>query len=109
MGQQSWVVASFGVLSPSMRQLFPRRACPELAEGRESSPSTAHFHRFPEWIPAFVMQERNLLLFWQTSLEAASGILNLAHQLGFPLPIKATYGICVWEKLWKQCGFTRPR
>jgi uncharacterized damage-inducible protein DinB len=33
----------------------------------------------------------------------------LAHQLGFPLPIKAAYGMWVWEKLWKQCGFTRPR
>lgn len=32
----------------------------------------------------------------------------LAHQLGFPLPAGA-YGIWVWEKLWKQCGFTRPR
>jgi uncharacterized damage-inducible protein DinB len=33
----------------------------------------------------------------------------LAHQLGFPLPIKAAAGIWVWERLWKQCGFTRPR
>ncbi len=30
----------------------------------------------------------------------------LAHQLGFP--IKAAYEIWSWEKLWKQCGFTRP-
>ncbi len=33
----------------------------------------------------------------------------LAHQLGFQVPIKAAYGIWVWEKLWKQCGFTHPR
>jgi uncharacterized damage-inducible protein DinB len=33
----------------------------------------------------------------------------LAHQLGFPLPTKATAGIWVWEKLWKDCGFTHPR
>jgi hypothetical protein len=33
----------------------------------------------------------------------------LAHQLGFPLPIKAAYGIWVWEKLGKRCGFTRAR
>jgi uncharacterized damage-inducible protein DinB len=31
----------------------------------------------------------------------------LAHQVGFP--IKAAYKIWLWEKLWKQCGFTRPR
>ena len=33
----------------------------------------------------------------------------LAHQLGFPLPAKAAYGIWIWEKLWKECGFTHPR
>ena len=33
----------------------------------------------------------------------------LAHQLGFPLPPKAAYGIWVWEKLWRECGFTHPR
>lgn len=35
-------------------------------------------------------------------------ICMLAHQLGFPLPIKTAYGMWSWEKLWKQCGFTRP-
>ena len=33
----------------------------------------------------------------------------LAHQLGFPLPAEGAYGIWVWEKLWKECGFTHPR
>ncbi len=33
----------------------------------------------------------------------------LAHQLGFPLLAKAAYGIWVWEKLWRECGFTHPR
>ena len=33
----------------------------------------------------------------------------LAHQLGFPLPTKAASGIWVWERLWKECGFTHPR
>jgi uncharacterized damage-inducible protein DinB len=36
-------------------------------------------------------------------------VCMLAHQLGFPLPGKAAYGIWVWEKLWKECGFTHPR
>jgi uncharacterized damage-inducible protein DinB len=36
-------------------------------------------------------------------------ICLLAHQLGFPLPIKIAYGMWVWEKLWKQCGFALPR
>jgi len=33
----------------------------------------------------------------------------LAHQLGFPVPAKDNYGIWVWERLWKECGFTHPR
>lgn len=36
-------------------------------------------------------------------------ICMLAHQLGFPLPTEAASGIWVWEKLWKECGFTHPR
>lgn len=36
-------------------------------------------------------------------------VCMLAHQLGFPLPNKAAYGIWFWEKLWKECGFTHPR
>lgn len=36
-------------------------------------------------------------------------VCMLAHQLGFPLRGKAAYGLWMWEKLWKECGFTRPR
>jgi uncharacterized damage-inducible protein DinB len=36
-------------------------------------------------------------------------VCMLAHQLGYPLPTKANYGIWGWEKLWKECGFTHPR
>ncbi len=30
-------------------------------------------------------------------------VCMLAHQLGFPLPIKVTSGIWNWEKLWSEC------
>jgi uncharacterized damage-inducible protein DinB len=36
-------------------------------------------------------------------------VCMLAHQLGFPLPTNTAAGIWVWEKLWKECGFTHPR
>jgi uncharacterized damage-inducible protein DinB len=36
-------------------------------------------------------------------------VCMLAHQLGFPLPMKCISGIWGWEKLWKECGFTQPR
>ena len=32
----------------------------------------------------------------------------LAHQLGFPLPGVAGYGMWGWERLWKCCGFELP-
>jgi uncharacterized damage-inducible protein DinB len=32
-------------------------------------------------------------------------VCMLAHQLGFPLTGRAAYGIWVWEKLAKECGF----
>ena len=31
-------------------------------------------------------------------------ICMLAHQLGFPLPMKTTSDLWNWEKLWKECG-----
>jgi len=31
-------------------------------------------------------------------------VCMLAHQLGYPLPLKVTSGIWNWEKLWKECG-----
>jgi uncharacterized damage-inducible protein DinB len=30
-------------------------------------------------------------------------VCMLAHQLGFPLPMKVMSGIWNWEKLWKEC------
>lgn len=36
-------------------------------------------------------------------------VCMLAHQLGYPLPDKAVYGLWSWEKLWKQCGFGPPQ
>jgi len=36
-------------------------------------------------------------------------VCMLAHQLGFPLPIKVMSGMWNWEKLWQECGFTQPR
>ena len=36
-------------------------------------------------------------------------VCMLASQLGFPLPTNAGAGIWVWERLWKECGFTHPR
>ena len=36
-------------------------------------------------------------------------VCMLAHQMGYPLPIKVGAGMWYWEKLWKDCGFGNPR
>jgi uncharacterized damage-inducible protein DinB len=36
-------------------------------------------------------------------------VCMIAHQLGFPLPSKATSEMWSWERLSKQCGFAGPR
>lgn len=36
-------------------------------------------------------------------------VCMLAHQLGFSLPARSVWGIWAWEKLRKECGFTRLR
>ena len=35
-------------------------------------------------------------------------VCMLAHQVGFPLELKAAYGLWLWERLSKQCGFAGP-
>jgi uncharacterized damage-inducible protein DinB len=31
-------------------------------------------------------------------------VCMLAHQMGFPLPVKVAAGLWNWEKIWKECG-----
>jgi hypothetical protein len=47
------VLVSFAGHGRSKSQSFPRKACPELAEGRESTPPTFGNGRWTDWIPAF--------------------------------------------------------
>lgn len=36
-------------------------------------------------------------------------VCMLAHQLGAPLPARVGGELWNWEKLWRECGFSRPR
>ena len=45
--------ASLGTEPVSKSRSFPRKACRELAEGWEPSPSTSHLKQFADQIPAF--------------------------------------------------------
>jgi len=44
---------SFARHGRSQVQSFPRKACPELAEGRESTPQAIGNTTTTDWIPAF--------------------------------------------------------
>ena len=35
-------------------------------------------------------------------------VCMLAHQLGYPLPVKCGAGIWKWETIWKDCSFASP-
>jgi hypothetical protein len=71
------VLVSFGMGIHSIRRSFPRK--------RESSPTTAHFKRFAEWIPAFAgmtaLQMTPVPKFEPNDL---SSITNLEIQMEFP-------------------------
>jgi uncharacterized damage-inducible protein DinB len=75
-----------------------------LAEALAPRGRVKKFHRdgwFRPWTPGAAM------FAYMITHEAhhRGQVCMLAHQLGFPLPGKAAYGIWVWEKLWKQCSF----
>ncbi len=84
------------------------RCCEMLADALSSSRRVETFRRdgwARPWVPGAAM------VAYMISHEAhhRGQVCMLAHQLGFPLPMKAGYGIWVWERLWKECGFTLPR
>ncbi len=49
------------------------------------------------------------MLFYMLAHEAhhRGQAILLAHQLGLPLPYKASDGIWNWEQLWRECGAPR--
>ncbi len=81
------------------------RCCEMLAEAQASSPGRVpKFLRDPwsrPWQPGAAM------FAYMISHDAhhRGQVCMLAHQLGFPLPADAAYGMWTWEKLWKECGF----
>jgi len=66
------------------------------------------FHR-DGWAPAWPAGAAMVAYMISHDAHHRGQVTMLAHQLGFPLQGPAAYGIWRWEKLWKECGFTRPR
>ncbi len=72
----------------------------------------------PDGTPLRTFQRDNWGQRWPAGIAMLHYIVNheahhrgqvclLAHQLGFPL--KAAYRMYNWERVWKECGFERPR
>jgi uncharacterized damage-inducible protein DinB len=84
-------------------ELCVRMLADALADGR-----VKEFQRdgwFKPWPPGAVMFAYMMV----HEAHHRGQICMLAHQLGFPLPQKAGYGMWNWEKLWKECGFGAPQ
>ena len=84
------------------------RCCEEMLRSALLSAGTKSFLR-DGW--ARVWPAGAAMVVYMISHEAhhRGQVSMLAHQLGAPLPAKVGGELWNWEKLWKQCGFTRPR
>jgi uncharacterized damage-inducible protein DinB len=79
-----------------------------LAEALAPQGRTTKFHRdgwAKPWTPGATMFAYMIV----HEAHHRGQVCMLAHQLGFPLPPKAAYGLWGWEKLWKECGFGAPQ
>jgi uncharacterized damage-inducible protein DinB len=85
------------------------RCCEMLADALSRSQSRVETFRRDGWASPWPAGPAMLAYMITHDAHHRGQICMLAHQLGFPLPTKANYGIWAWEKLWKECGFTHPR
>ena len=80
-----------------------------LADALSRPPSRVETFRRDGWARPWPAGAAMLAYMLSHDAHHRGQVAMLAHQLGFPLPVKAAQGIWVWEKLWKECGFTYPR
>jgi len=74
-----------------------------LAEAFESGGRIKEFRR-DGWAKPWPAGPEMLCYMLAHEAHHRGQVCMLAHQLGFPLPIKVMSGIWNWEKLWRECG-----
>jgi len=74
-----------------------------LAEALDGGGRIAKFHR-DGWARPWPVGVEMLCYMLSHEAHHRGQVLMLAHQLGFPLPIKVMSGLWNWEKLWKESG-----
>jgi uncharacterized damage-inducible protein DinB len=80
--------------------------CTEMiAEALDNDGRINKFHR-DGWARPWPVGSEMLCYMISHEAHHRGQVCMLAHQLGFPLPIKVTSGLWNWEKLWKECGAT---
>ncbi len=78
-----------------------------LAEALGGSGSRIQVFRRDALAPAWPVGAEMLCYMLAHEAHHRGQVCMLAHQVGFPLPYKASDGIWNWEKLWKECGSPR--
>jgi uncharacterized damage-inducible protein DinB len=74
-----------------------------LAEALDGGGRIEKFHR-DGWAQPWPAGLEMLCYMLSHEAHHRGQVCMLAHQLGFPLPMKVTSGMWNWEKLWKECG-----
>jgi uncharacterized damage-inducible protein DinB len=79
------------------------RCAEMLAEALDGGGKIEQFHR-DGWARPWPVGVEMLCYMLAHEAHHRGQVCMLAHQLGFPLPYKASDGIWNWEKLWIECG-----
>ena len=74
-----------------------------LAEALSGEGRIKKFHR-DGWAKPWPVGPEMLCYMLAHEAHHRGQVCMLAHQMGFPLPMKVMSGLWNWEKLWKECG-----
>ena len=86
------------------------RCCSEmLAEALQGQSGRVRQFRCDGWAQPWLADAAMVAYMVAHEAHHRGQVCMLAHQLGFRLPGRVTSEMWAWERLWKQCGFTRPR
>jgi len=86
-----------------------RRCAEMIREGLEGAKGRVpKFHR-DGWAPKWPAGAAMFTYMVAHDAHHRGQVCMVAHQMGYKLPMEVNYGMWVWEKLSKQCGFAGPR
>ena len=93
-----------------VRQALAQSAalCSQMLEEALAQGRVKKFHR-DGWAKAWTPGTAMFAYMITHEAHHRGQVCMLAHQLGYPLPGQAGYGLWTWEKLWKDCGFGPPQ